>query len=98
MPRIIVLVFSLILSAPFKSISFFNKYVNDFNTGTIIFLKTDTFIYTRFDYNTSEVFKNMKKRKMNLINKKKKKKNYQKIKIDDNYFSPNCKKMVSKDD
>ena len=57
MPRIIVLVFSLILSAPSKSISFFPKYVNDFNTGTIIFLKTDTLMYTRFGYNTSEVFK-----------------------------------------
>lgn len=39
-----------------------------------------------------------KRRELTLLNNLENFQNHQKIKIDDNYFCPNCKKMVSKDD
>ena len=38
------------------------------------------------------------KRELTLLNNLENFQNHQKIKIDDNYFCPNCKKIVSKDD
>ena len=39
-----------------------------------------------------------RRRELTLLNNLENFQNHQKIKIDDNYFCPNCKKMVSKDD
>ena len=39
-----------------------------------------------------------RRRELTLLNNLENFQNHQKIKIDDNYFCPNCKKMVSKED